>query len=448
MRVHFGLAVVCASAIFVPFFAACGSDGTSADLDGGLPDAAGDARKIVVKDASKPPAPDAAYVRQGISCVRDGGPPPLFVPGDGGVDAAHPRSPQVISLGGPVLALPVFVPVTFDGDDLRGEKEDFLDSVGCTDYWRQIASDFAVGDGIGGLPVHLSEAAPDNISDDQIQAWLAKKLLTDPAFPKADANSLYVLFYPPQTTITLQKDTSCNSFGAYHNSVTVQGSHVAYAVIPQCGSFGALSGIDGITAVTSHELIEAATDPYPYPNPAYAFPEADGLGFALAAGGEVGDLCEFKSDAFFQPSGYPFYVQRSWSNRRAFELEDPCVPALPGPFFGVAPIAPGLLSIDIGMGPQTPRGVVVPLGQQVTISLTAFANGAVAPWNLVAVDATKFRGGKAEMTLSLSQSTVRDGDRPTLTIQRKINSPIGVSAYALISKLGGRDTYFWGLVGQ
>jgi hypothetical protein len=426
----------------------CGSNGDGSDP--GLADAAADVRppKPTVRDASKPPPPDSPYVPQTAKCVRDGGVPEAFTAPDASFDAAHPPSPQVLSAGGPVLALPVFVPVTFDGGEHRGEEEDFLGSVGCTDYWHQVTRDYGIGDGVLGPAVHLSEAAPSDISDDQIQAWLIAKILKDPSFPKPDENTLYVLFYPSSTSISLQGDLSCASFGAYHNSIDVQGRGVAYAVIPDCGSFGAIAGIDAITSTTSHELVEAVTDPLPYPQPAYNLPEPDGLGFALAAGGELGDMCEFKSDAFFQPAGYPFFVQRSWSNSRAFALEDPCVPSLPGPFFGVAPRVSDTISFDIGLGPQTARGVIVKVGQQVTIELPAFANGPVAPWGLTAFDAAKFRGGKPDLSLQLSHSTVKDGDVAKLTILRKADSPYGVSAFGLVSTGAGRQTYWWGLVGQ
>src|SRR5262249_42285690 len=127
---------------------------------------------------------------------------------------------------------------------------------------------------------------------------------------------------------------SCESFGGYHDSITLDEAHgardVAYAVVPRCPSFGHLHGVDALTAAESHELIEAATDPYPMTNPAFLEPDQAHLSWLLAlGGGEVGDMCAQSPGAFTKFAELPYVVKRSWSNTAAMNSHDPCVPAPP-----------------------------------------------------------------------------------------------------------------------
>ena len=84
-------------------------------------------------------------------------------------------------------------------------------------------------------------AAPSNTIDDSvIQTWLAGVLNgDDPAWPAADENTVYALFFPLGATITSGGEKSCEAFGGYHDNITLDANHgtlnVAYAVVPRCG---------------------------------------------------------------------------------------------------------------------------------------------------------------------------------------------------------------------
>ena len=112
--------------------------------------------------------------------------------------------------------------------------------------------------------------------------------------------------------------------------------HVAYAVLPRCGTgFGGSSIVDTLTKAESHELIEASTDPYPDISPAYADVDIDHIYWAIVLQGasELGDMCEQDPQANMEFSDSPFIVQRFWSNRSAHAGHDPCVPLWPGEVF-------------------------------------------------------------------------------------------------------------------
>lgn len=456
MRLSFAL-FVASTSLASALVVACGSRSNLEDYDSPTGDA-GPGDRSMSTDAPHPKdvhaQPDTAdaynYVPKGKVCTRDpdASAPPVFFPDmDASFDAAHPPAPQVVNVGGTsTIALPVLTGISFAEDTLNDEEEDFLNSVGCTDYWNTVASPYGVGPAIGGKHVRVTEAAPASITDDEIQVWLVDKLAKDPSFPTPDANTLLVIFYPESTTISLQGQQSCQTFGGYHNSFNYLGRDVPYAVIPHCPFFDGLNGINGITGATSHELVEAVSDPAPLSKPAYALPEADGVAFALAGGGELGDMCEFKQDAFFVPTSYPFFVQRTWNNKSAFQLDDPCQPAAAGPFFAAAPRFTTTVSFDFGAGPQTGKGVKLAVGQQATIDIVAFANGSVPAWKISAHDAAQFQGGPAELSLSLDTNMVQDGDVAHLTVKRVGSAGGGASAFGIVSSGSGKQAYWWGLV--
>jgi hypothetical protein len=139
------------------------------------------------------------------------------------------------------------------------------------------------------------------IDDSAIQTTLKHWIAQDPSFPKPNANSLYFIYFPPGTTITLDSDSSCQTFGGYHNN----DGNVFYAVEPFCmSSGGGLSQLDFFTLTSSHELCEAITDPVPG-NGWYWLQDQQHQG-------EIGDICESAPNAEERING--FVVQREWSN--------------------------------------------------------------------------------------------------------------------------------------
>src|SRR5207248_9875800 len=138
----------------------------------------------------------------------------------------------------------------------------------------------------------LKDVPPDTIDDAQIGQFIRAKI-TNNALPQPVPNqTLYVIYYPETTDITLQGLHSCQGFGGYHNEVKIsQTVSIPYAVMPNCGSFGQLDGLDALTYATSHELVEAVTDQFPMSNPAYQLPEADDIAWAFGGGGEIADMC-------------------------------------------------------------------------------------------------------------------------------------------------------------
>jgi hypothetical protein len=134
------------------------------------------------------------------------------------------------------------------------------------------------------------------------------------ALPRPDENTLYMIFFPPGHTITVEGSSSCSSFCAYHEGfVSKKYGAIFYGVMPDLGgacSWGCGgSGFDAMTFVTSHELIEAVTDPFPTPGNQPAYPQA----WNTTDGSEIADLC--MSRAQLSAGNRNYALSQLWDNR-------------------------------------------------------------------------------------------------------------------------------------
>lgn len=401
-----------------------------AATDAGAPDAALDSGE-----------PDAA--------AEDGGDADAGAPTDAGIDSAPHglapatgRPPHMPHQGGPVLAAPRWVPIFFRDTEDQPDIEDFLGSIGCTDYWRAIASDFGVGEGISSPSVVVPEDGPARIEDEQIKKWLSKQIqagLVEP--PSKDI--LYVLFYPSTTNIYLGSDRSCRSFGGYHSEgLAPDGTPIPYAVIPNCRRF------EDLTSTTSHELIEATSDPFPFSAPAFSAPSKDDLAWAYLGGGENSDLCSQRFDAQYTPSDYPYAVQRSFSNKSSLEGHDPCVPT-DGPYFYAAPWLEDTIDLS-QLGAENGKGVLVPPGTSRIIDVTLGADQPIGVFRIEVLSGDQGFGQQlpgSGTTFSLDQATGKPGDHLKLTI----TAPPSASepdVFALVARYQGKSRPYFGIVGH
>lgn len=152
-----------------------------------------------------------------------------------------------------------------------------------------------------GLPHRVAKLAGTVVQDSDLQSLLAKGI-ADGRLPKPDGSLLFVMYLPDGVTVQMGQDASCTTFCGYHSNFQLSdGTQVFYAVLPYpscAGCMGSLSSpLDSLTAITSHEISEAITDPIP------------GSGWYDDANGEIGDICAWQ----FRQDG-PYNVQLEWSN--------------------------------------------------------------------------------------------------------------------------------------
>ena len=365
-------------------------------------------------------------------------------------------APQVQFFGGSILVSPKVVPVYF-GNDQTAFTDQITAYLGklassASTYWSPAVKEYGIGAPTIATPVQLTESpGASPLSDASIQTWLAQKIQSA-ALPAPDANTVYALFYPTGTTITLGQGggTSCSSFGGYHGNITYNAKDVAYAVMPRCAKFGGLSGVDAVTATTSHELIEASTDPYPQDQGNAGYAQVDDnhiIWEFVLGGGEVGDMCAQNQDSFFKDATIGNYVQRSWSNASALAGHNPCQPSAGLPYFNSMPVLNE--KVSVGGGQLTTKGVTIPVGQSKTIEVDLFSDANTgAPWNVTAIDAAQLQNQPSELSFSWDKTSGQNGQKLYLTIKVLKASQYGAESFLIESQLGTQTSLWIGLVGN
>jgi hypothetical protein len=370
--------------------------------------------------------------------------------------APHPPLPTSKSHGGTVVAHPKIVPVVFDADPLAADIATFMSAWAGTTYWQTMLAEYGIDKPIA-LPVaHVSTAPAASITDDDIQAWLTTQTDgTHAGFPAPDANTLYALFYPPGVTINYAGlGASCTAFHGYHGATSpASGAPAIYSVISRCSGIpeAPVTGIQYVSAVASHEVIEGLTDPFVMSTPAFALTDDAHVAWELYPGGEVGDLCALVGGAFYQPSDFPYTVQRIWSNTAAASGHDPCIVQQPGQtYFNSAPVLTDDVRVVDNFGStKTTKGVKLAIGETKTIEVDLFSDAPTDAWTVNAVEPFAPTPASHHLTLAWDRTTGQNGDKLHLTITAlSKDSQFGGEFFMIVSKLGKQRTLWSVFVGQ
>jgi hypothetical protein len=380
----------------------------------------------------------------------DAAPAPDAAPDAGPfVEAPHGSVPQVESAGGAVLATPKVVPIFFTGDStMQTSMEPFLQMLVGSSYWTTTTSEY----GVGALQVEPTIVTTDTppTTDDALQTWLQSQLDGTHAGWTYDPQTIYAVYLPDGVSLSTPFGDSCKAFGGYHDETMGAGGKIVYALMPRCPG-----GLDSLTVVTSHELIEAATDPHPETDGAYQLLDQDHLVWEYAPGGELGDMCEYVGMAEQKLVG-DYLVQRTWSNASVAAGHDPCVPVLSTPYQSAAPMLTedDPLPVDSGAGsgsdamPMMTKGVAIPVGTSKTIDIALYGDAPGADWHVKAFDATQLYGQPTELTFSWDATTGNNGTILHLTITH-VASPGGGSEFLISSRPGDgsiSDSIWFGYV--
>lgn len=362
--------------------------------------------------------------------------------------------PQVGDNGASVMKTPVFQSISFSGYDQVTDIDAFVASVGATPYWHDAVAEYGVGVPTVQPAVHLTATAPKTISDTGIQSWLASEVSAGVGLMAPSANALYIISYPSTTTVTLDSSNSCTGFGAYHNSASVGGVQVAYAVIPEC-TYAPSTTLQTTTDSLSHELAEATTDPVPIP-----FASASWQGTDVAhtfwevitgGDGELGDMCSFFSSSFYTPAGFTYDVQRIWSNTAAKQGHDPCQPETPNEvYFTSVPLMPDTVPIvwDTQTGYMT-EGAQIAVGASKTIPVQLYSEGPMAAWTVAAYEYSPVANAPKYLAFTWDSTTGQNGDTLHLTITVSgTDATYGGNAFYIESTSGSLAHTWLGFVGR
>ncbi|MBV8761938.1 MAG: hypothetical protein JO257_31885 [Deltaproteobacteria bacterium] len=330
-------------------------------------------------------------------------------------EAVPSSVPQLVDLGGGVLAQPKIQPIFFANDPLQAQVEDFLAKIAVSQYWTTAASEYGVGAPVV-LPTIIVHDAPP-ATDDVLPQWMTQHV------PTADPNTIYSLFLGDGVVLGGQQGNSCEAYGAFHDEgVDSHGNSLVYALMPRCEPSPqfdhAQTKLDELTISFSHELLEAVTDPRVETTPAFGDVDDDHAILAIMPGAEVGDLCEYLDTAYIRdPSGY--MVQRTWSNAAAKAGHDPCVPAPATTYISAAPVFTDPVSIDGFTGPRTTKALKLAVGASKTIEVDVFSDTPTPDaFDIQVDDSAALSGGPAELTFTWDKSSGKNGDKLHLTVTR------------------------------
>ena len=180
-----------------------------------------------------------------------------------------------------------------------------------------------IGTGTFGGDYAITPSTANNgatINDTAIQAELVAQINAG-HLPAPTANNLYFIYFPKGKKIQQGTSYSCQSGGfcAYHGTIksaSTPGGYIYYAVMPDnstgsgCDSgCGTSTAFNNWCSVSSHELVEAVTDPAVGVATTYSSP----LAWYNKTYGEIGDICNAQQGSVVGTDGVTYTVQKEWS---------------------------------------------------------------------------------------------------------------------------------------
>ena len=398
------------------------------------------------------------------ACSSDPGGVPLRPDGgpldNGAVSTTYPAFPvdvgHVINNGGPVFSSMIIVTITWNTDPGQSTYDTFGDTIGGSNFWHSINSEYGIGPATSGAAnhVHLDPAVnppPSNDSDARnfVQSGISSQLL-----PAPTDQTVYAIYVPPDHMFT----GGCTQFGGYHGEITAAGHHFAYSIIMNCAG---PTDVGNATTFGSHELNETATDPYPNGNVAWAGFDDDHIAYELMLDeyDELGDVCWDSATGFYffddHEPGFLYHVQRQWSNASAMAGHAPCVPPLPTPYYGVT-ILPGQLETvgvnyrALGIATTHTKGLKAPLGTPRIVTVGFFSDRFTSnPWTLSANVPEKLPGSSilnGTAMVTVDKTSGKNGEKANITVTPMTFGATGAVYLELVSHLPGFETHTTPLV--
>jgi hypothetical protein len=360
-------------------------------------------------------------------------------------EAPHGPAPQIVDVGGPVLTTPKIQPIFFANDAaMQASIEDFSAKLATSTYWTATTSEYGVG-ALTVLPTIVVTTAPPTTSAN-LEALLTTNLdgtHTAEGWPATiDPQTIYSVFTPDGIVVHDSGGDSCDAYGAYHDELAgAHQEHIVYAFMPRC-DYG-IPKLDELTESFSHELIEAATDPYVETTPAYGDADADNYVMAYTPAAEVGDYCEYLDVAYQKLVG-DYTVQRTWSNAASLAGKDPCVPAPDTAYVAAVPMFTEQVPIDTYSGAKVmTRGAEIPNMMTKTVDIQLISDQPTDDFTVTATDLATLYGEPSELTLTLDKPSGHNGQVLHLDIKRVRAGQLPGSEIMLEAKLNGDTISQW-----
>jgi hypothetical protein len=342
--------------------------------------------------------------------------------------------PTVKTMGGPLITSPNVVAIFDPTEPNKAAVMTFLNSLKGSSFWTDVTSEYGIGPIVSVSSADLPTAMASSVSTTDLVNIVASEIqLLDyaDAGPVADndagdagvprTDTIFMIFTPPTTTIS---NEPCTTALGYHNSVHVDGNvHVPFGVVQGAcvDTEIAPTQLEVEIQVVTHELVEAATDPFPFYDPAYYRVDDDHLAWAVEQNSieatELNDLCN--EGVSISLGGTSYKLANVWSNQAAQAGKFPCVPSSFGdvPLLSAAAVLPDEVPFNSTL---KTKGITLGVGKSATIDVHVSSSAPTTnPFTISAVDvASAFYKQPPQMTLVLDQTQVQNGDVVHLTITR------------------------------
>jgi hypothetical protein len=314
---------------------------------------------------------------------------------------------MLTNYGGHLLSPLRLVVIAAANDSLRDSLFAFAKALPNSQWWPTVATPYGVSPTVtaftvAGPPI----AAGTQMTMADIDAYVQAAAI-DSAGYAADGRTAFAIFLPAGVSCTAPYCAPPS--GAFHVAF---GQFNGLAVLVRFQG----ETLQTMTVAASHEIIESATDPVgtgwvlkSATPPWTGSPWAIWLG---ASSQEAADLCE---GTRYLDGG--FYYQRVFSNQAAALGGDPCIPAIPTPYFNV-----------------TTKGWYSTTTGDVSVPMTAWSVGPVADWVIAVGAITESSSSLPSPTFSTScpdtvlangirYCGVNNGKTATLHVQLPASAP-------------------------
>ncbi len=253
-----------------------------------------------------------------------------YCPSCESIDAQNSPAPFLIYRGGPIVSSPKIINVLWGPNvnpEVINQMPQFLKDLvtsewilGLTEYntagrpapttnqlidFGKFMGQFEI------TPFNTNTSITDNDIQNELTAQLNAGTLPHPQYDNQGfLESIYIIEFPPNITISAFGEQSCVDFCAYHGSMFYKNKPIMYAVQPDLTVAGCNTGcgsgtlIQNQDSVHSHELAEAITDPEVSFNK---------LAWYDDNYGEIGDICNQQHGTAVL-NGNTYTVQKEWSN--------------------------------------------------------------------------------------------------------------------------------------
>jgi hypothetical protein len=321
--------------------------------------------------------------------------------------ARHRLWPELTFDGGGLIQSMWLVTIVAGNDPLEAQLFSFGDAAVQTSWFENVVGEYDVGPAARATSVVGDNLLPGTtLTEQQLESYISGSATRAGVPP--DGHKVYLLVLPPGVERAGVSNTSCGGRGGFHRAFGTLGD--AWIGVQRCGK-----GLDHVTTVASHEIAEAVTnsdetgwaarrDPSLAPWQASVWTTYEAGGDPMI---ENGDYC---NDTRIAEGD--FFYQRSFSNRASALAGDPCVPALPVPYYNVD--APQ----DWFSGAP---------GNTVTIPMTGWSTAGVDDWSL---DLLSARSSHPSLAFSLSADATTTNNSLAFDVSVQIPAAAPSGAWA------------------